>query len=566
MLHFRFDMPFYLMSLYGTIMILVVLLFRGLLKNRLPKFVFPVLWGVVLLRLLLPFSISSPLSAPVPSIPLFEGLENLTLAEEAIVEEGSSDTPMEPVTKVTTSNAASFRKTTHGAATALDTNAASDINLASTTETASATDVEYAIASGTPDIFFNAFTVILGVYLLGAAVTLGVLLFQKYRCSARLKNRLLLEQNETINNILREMNMGQVLVFSNDEIASPLVCGLLNPCIYLPTRMDFGNTALLRHILAHETMHIKRKDNWLKALMLAALCLHWYNPLVWLMAKCLSSDLEAACDAAVLKNQDTDYRKSYATSLLTMAITGNRSPLLYSSFSKTEVEKRIRSVLNYRKAGVCMLLISVLFLSSQTLVFATACQGPFSTELSSYCASDNCRFGVKAELTRDIFTGSNAKNRADKVILDILSEDTGNDSEEIAERVKTALSEEFGVEKSAFALDIFLCLDEETKAQEYGKWDITKGEDGFYLYKGESIRTFQDSLAGCYQAKSEGQADLSVNRNRFGDITSLTVFKPGDAEYDLRTGELGQHTQNPEHDIAPYDAETTIVEEVKYYD
>lgn len=555
MLHFRFDMPFYLMSFYGSIMILVVLLFRGLLKNRLPKFVFPILWSVVLLRLLLPFSISSPLSAPVPSIPFFEGAENLAFAEETTL-----------ISEITAGNAASAEQLPEQP----QLPELPEIDLEETADpsmgTAFTQDVEYAIASGIHDTFFNIFTVISGVYLLGAFVTLGVLMFQKYRCAARLKNRLLLEQNETINEILREMKMGHVLVFSNDEIASPLVCGLLNPCIYLPTRMNFGNTALLRHILAHETMHIKRKDNWLKALMLAALCLHWYNPLVWIMAKCLSSDLEAACDAAVLKNQDTDYRKGYASSLLTMAITGNRSSLLYSSFSKTEVEKRIRSVLNDRKAGVCMLLISVLFLSSQTLIFATACQGPFSTELSSYCASDNCRFGVKAELTRDIFTGSNAQKRADKVILDILSDNTDNDSEAIGEHVKAALSKEFGVEKSAFALDIFLCLDEETKAEEYRKWEITEGEDGFYLYKGETIRTFQDSLAGFYQSKPEGQTDLSVNRNRFGEISSLTVFKPGDTEYDLRTRKLGQHIQNPEHDTALSDAVTTIVEEETVHD
>lgn len=79
------------------------------------------------------------------------------------------------------------------------------------------------------------------------------------------------------------MNMAHILVFSNDGIASPLVCDLLAPRIYLPTRMDFRNTGLLRHILAHETMHIKRRDNWLKAVKLTVLCLNWFNPLFWLM-------------------------------------------------------------------------------------------------------------------------------------------------------------------------------------------------------------------------------------------------------------------------------------------
>ena len=75
MLHFRMDMPLYLMALYGSVMIFVVLLLRVFLKDKLPKFVFPVLWGLVLVRLLIPFSLSSPLSAPVPEWDL-PGTEN----------------------------------------------------------------------------------------------------------------------------------------------------------------------------------------------------------------------------------------------------------------------------------------------------------------------------------------------------------------------------------------------------------------------------------------------------------------------------------------------------------
>ena len=74
MLHFRMNMPFSYMALYGSVMILAVLFLRFLLKERMPKFVFPVLWGVVLLRLLVPFSISSPLSLPVPSAPFMSDL------------------------------------------------------------------------------------------------------------------------------------------------------------------------------------------------------------------------------------------------------------------------------------------------------------------------------------------------------------------------------------------------------------------------------------------------------------------------------------------------------------
>ena len=91
MLHFGMNMPFVYMAFYGTIMIAIVILLRVLLENRMPKFVFPVLWGVVLLRLLVPFSLSSPLSLPVPESPFFSVrllAQHLTLeAESWIVHE-----------------------------------------------------------------------------------------------------------------------------------------------------------------------------------------------------------------------------------------------------------------------------------------------------------------------------------------------------------------------------------------------------------------------------------------------------------------------------------------------
>lgn len=137
-------------------------------------------------------------------------------------------------------------------------------------------------------------TFLLLIYVIGFVLTAGILLWQRYLYSKKLHSSLLVEHNETINELLREMNMGHILVYTNDEIASPLTCGLLAPRIYLPTRMDFQSRELLRHILLHETMHIKRKDNWVKVFMLAALVINWFNPLVWLMSKCFVSDLESA--------------------------------------------------------------------------------------------------------------------------------------------------------------------------------------------------------------------------------------------------------------------------------
>lgn len=383
MLHFGMNMPYILMMFYGSVMILVILLFRILLKKKLPKFVFPILWCVVLVRLLVPFSLSSPLSIKISGDSFLSSVIETVSASRSNIAD----------TAITTYEKALFTTGTATPTTAIEdyiyespqTAAAIGTGAENTTVAVTYDYLDgYAQNSGLLTVFHRI--PLQAVYFIGFLLTLGILLFQKYRYSLKLKNSLLIEHNETINALLREMDMGHILVFTNDEIASPLTCGLLTPRIYLPTRMDFQNRELLRHILMHETMHIRHKDNLIKTFMLAALVLNWFNPLVWLMSKCLAADLETACDESVLKHcQDEDARKSYAYSLLAMAITGSRTTLLYSAFSKTEVEKRIQNILHYRKASAILLLAAVSFMTCSTVAFATCAQAPFSPYLTSMC-------------------------------------------------------------------------------------------------------------------------------------------------------------------------------------
>lgn len=560
MLHFRMNMPFYLMAFYGSVMIVAVLLLRALLKNKLPKFVFPLLWGVVLVRLLVPFSLSSPLSLPVP-----EGLsgiagfslaqldeaaqyEQATLLEDAIQPEsgtagaGSRDTTMN-----------SDARENQEAAGAEDIGQTIVEEVAYGTDTSDSGVIFHDDAYNVMGFgsFFSPGTLrkaLPVLYLLGLAVVVGVLALQKITYAKKLKGGLLMEHNETVNELLRSMGMGHVLVFSSDEIASPLVCGLINPRIYLPTRMDFGNAVLLRHVLAHETMHIKRRDNLVKAVMLAALVLNWYNPLVWLMAKCLASDLEAACDAAVLGRWGEEERKGYAYSLLAMAVSAGRGTLLYSAFSRTEVERRVKGILAFKKATAIALLFSVLLLAGSTVVFATGGQAPFSRDLTRYCASSNSRWGVRVEITRDIALGEQPQKRAEDVVFSVLAGDAvsfvlaGDATEDpdiIREEIQTALAREFGVERSAFDVSLSLCLDSETVDAQYAEWGITRLDDGFLRYQGEQVRTYRDEMLGSYQSREEGPVDIVVERNRLGEITGVSAVHAGDAEYDRRTREIG---------------------------
>ncbi|MDE7132753.1 MAG: M56 family metallopeptidase [Lachnospiraceae bacterium] len=563
MLHFGMNMPFILMMFYGSVMILIVLLFRTLLKKKLPKFVFPILWCVVLVRLLVPISLSSPLSIKVSGdSPLSSAVEIInafganiadtviTTYNEAVTEDITAGTASvtEPVKNLVISNS---KLNTASQTTAIEDfiyeSPQTSITAGTGTETSMvAYDYLNAYAEDSGLLYvFRRFS-LQAVYCIGFLLTLGILLFQKYRYSLRLKNSLLIEHNETINALLREMDMGHILVFTNDEIASPLTCGLLAPRIYLPTRMDFQNRELLRHILMHETMHIRHKDNLVKTFMLTALVLNWFNPLVWLMAKYLAADLETACDEAVLKHcQDEDERKSYAFSLLAMAITGSRTALLYSAFSKTEVEKRIQSILHYRKASAILLIAAVAFMTCSTVAFATCAQAPFSPYLTSTCASDGSRWGVKVYTTRDLTLGKDAQKRAEDIVFNVLRTDNDSDPIRMDEEMRTALSDEFHVEKSAFRTDFFLCLNDEELIQEYAQWELVRDESGFYQYKGESVRIFADKMIGRYHSRSEGVVDVTVERDRFGYITEVRTQRAGDEDYDRHTEQYERNRTYP---------------------
>ncbi|MDE6747445.1 MAG: hypothetical protein K2K21_00025 [Lachnospiraceae bacterium] len=567
MLHFRMNMPFILMVFYGSLMIMIILLLRGLLKRSLPKFVFPVLWCMVLLRLLVPFSLSSPLSIKTHDNSFFSIPDILSVWDEYIISgsgdastsnyvvqaqdvqasQGSADIPAEIIGKV-------------------DGKVIEAVETSAISSDASSVAVSFQSASGSGyyPFYISSRALLPVIYFSGLLLTVIILLLQKYRCHIRLKKCLLIEHNETINSILREMDMGHILVFTNDEIASPLVCGLFAPRIYLPTRMDFRNTELLRHILTHEAMHIKRKDNLIKAVMLVTLCINWFNPLVWLMSKYLSSDLESACDEAVLRmlNED-EARKSYASSLLAMAITGNRSTLLYSAFSKTEVERRIQNILQYKKASVLILMIATVFTFCSSALFSTVMPAPFSSYLTSYCASSDSRWGVKVELTRDIALGQNPQRRAENIVFDILNADTTQDPELMEIKMQNALADEFHVEKGAFFIDFSLCISDEQRAEEYASFELVKDKDGFFLYKGEPVRTFVDETSGFgfYQSRAEGSVDITVIRNRYGYVTNVLAQHEGDSDFDRRTRDIGRSQTLSMMELQPGGAaETTMIE------
>lgn len=142
-----------------------------------------------------------------------------------------------------------------------------------------------------------------------------------------------------------------------DNIASPFILGIFRPMIYLPGSLT---PEQMQQVLAHETAHLKRKDHWWKPLGFAILTLHWFNPLVWLAYVLLCRDIEMACDEKVVRTMETEEKRSYSKTLLECSVSRRMISACPLAFGEVGVKTRIRSVLNYKKPAFWVIVVALL--------------------------------------------------------------------------------------------------------------------------------------------------------------------------------------------------------------
>ncbi|MBS4201175.1 hypothetical protein KHA93_16165 [Bacillus sp. FJAT-49732] len=288
------------MSLTASYVILVVILIRLLLKKA-PKVISYALWGVVAFRLVVPFTFESVFSL------LPRNRERNPIPQDSIHQQSPQiNSGIEVVDSFV------------GGPLPAQTAGNSVNHLQNYLQIGSYIWVLCMIA--------------LLIYSL-----VSVLLLKK-----QLKNAQLIEQN----------------IYEAENLKTPFVLGLIRPKIYLPVGLHAEERS---YILLHEQTHIKRYDHIIKLVAFLVLSVHWFNPLVWVAFMLMSRDMEFSCDERVLKNlnYDTYIKKSYASSLLSLATDRrilNGSPL---AFGEGNVKGRIKNVLNYRKPRFWVLAFSI---------------------------------------------------------------------------------------------------------------------------------------------------------------------------------------------------------------
>ncbi len=323
------------MSISASVLVMAVVIIRAITLNRLPKTMLLFLWGVSLCRLLVPVSIPSRFS--IYSI-MGKKTTVLQLIDHML--------PMgnNPVMEVTDQIIPTVQKQA------------------------------YSIAP---------FTLIWYVGMLVMISLFTFIYFKNYRdlrFALSIPNNLFLDKWLMEHKLLRPIRIMQ-----SDRITTPVAIGIIRPRIILPKSMNMDDKNLLRYVLTHEYYHIRRFDMLWKVLLAVALCIHWFNPIIWVMFLLVNRDLEMICDEMVIRHFGIEAKVAYAYSLISMAEQRSRFVSLYSGFSRNMAEERIKSIMKYRKTSVGTTIITIILVVSLTTVFATTAVGV--TSIQDYGAS-----------------------------------------------------------------------------------------------------------------------------------------------------------------------------------
>jgi hypothetical protein len=190
----------------------------------------------------------------------------------------------------------------------------------------------------------------------------------------------------------------------SDKITVPLTYGVFRPVILLPKGLDLSDEKQLSYILTHEFVHIRRFDALTKLVATAALCAHWFNPLVWVMFILLNRDIEISCDEKVVRELGETPKSAYARMLVGMAEKKGAFSPLYSSFSRYAIEERVNAIMKNRKISMIGIWVAVALVAGTITVFATSAAG--NAEAAVHGNDVNKRFGgaVGVKVVRDAQT------------------------------------------------------------------------------------------------------------------------------------------------------------------
>lgn len=314
------------MSLSGTVMIGAIAVLRALLLHKLPKSAFLALWGVAAARLLIPFSFRSALS-------VYSLLGRLAAAGEAAANR--------PVASLA------------GIAPAQSAMPAPDAAALPAADAA----MPWGIVWG-----------------MGALLCAGFFAAAYLKCLREFRASLPVE-DEHARAWLREHRLRRPLeIRQSGRVSAPLTYGVFRPVILMPKTTDWDDGDALQYVLAHELVHVRRFDAVTKLALTGALCVHWFNPAVWIMVALANRDIELSCDEAVIRQFGERTKSAYAMTLIRMEEARSGLNPLGSHFSRNAIEERIVAMMKIKKTSLAALLAAIALVGGVTTAFATSAE------------------------------------------------------------------------------------------------------------------------------------------------------------------------------------------------
>lgn len=327
---------------------LVPLILRRLMKKRYPARMVCVVWAILALRLLIPVQLTLP-QAPVQVIPR---TSYVVQSDQTAFRQAGRPVVQNPTRWVTGTQAQTL--------SAADTG---------TVKTVDITDI------------------LLTLWLAGV---IACVLWQGigyYRLIRSLKGTSQPVERADLHTILQEQCADLIIdreipLQVSSAADCPMLAGFIHPTLYLPDERISRTDAAF--IFRHELTHYKHGDLWLKLLLLAARCLHWFNPLVHLIARFAQEDIETACDDAVVRGHDGAYRRAYGETILRSAIAqAQKRKALVSCFGddKKTLMRRFEGLFDksVKKRGVALVVMIVLLVGSLGCVVAVGEKKPNQT-------------------------------------------------------------------------------------------------------------------------------------------------------------------------------------------
>ena len=298
------------MSISASWVVVAVLALRFCLKKA-PKWVNVLLWGIVAVRMVFPFSIESVLSL----IPSAETISPTIMMEQ---------TP------------------------SVQTGVPALNHVINPVISGSFTPVPGASANPL-QIWIPVLT---GIWLFGIAALFLYSAVSYWRLRRKVCEAVILRGN----------------LYQSEKVCSPFVLGIIKPKIYLPYHMD---SRKMDHVIAHEQTHIRRKDHWWKPLGFLLLTIHWFNPLMWFSYVLLCRDIELACDEKVIREMGNEQRADYTQALVACSVNRRLIAACPLAFGEIGVKERVKSVMNYKKPAFWIVLASVIVCAVIAVCFLT---------------------------------------------------------------------------------------------------------------------------------------------------------------------------------------------------